>query len=143
MTFTRPKDIINYMAQIKDTNVIKTEDVLINPVFFLPPDVIDVRSGTDDEHQEDQVRFDDIVTDDGVSDDTTVPDDFDPADDDSSMDGDAGENDAEELPAPEYMTIIEQKIRIAPDGKAVVDVVIELEDVSSETTEYDVRVTKL
>lgn len=121
--------------QIKDTNVIKTPEVVLNPVFFLPPDVIDVRSGTPPtENEEDGVTYDDVVDVDDVLTDSPIDtgsDDF-PIDD-----GDA----VEMLPTPQWMNIIDQQVRIAPDGKAVVDVVIELEDVSG-ATEYDVRVAK-
>lgn len=130
------------MSQISTANVIKTPEVVLNPVFFLPPDVVDVRvSDTSDPAEEDGVTYDDVIDaddvltdgsstneDDGVSDTPNIPTD------------DDGEG-AEVLPTPQWMQIIDQQVRIAPDGKAVVDVVIELEDVTG-ATEYDVRITK-
>jgi hypothetical protein len=128
------------MSQISTANVIKTPEVVLNPAFFLPPDVIDVRvADTSDPTEEDGVTYDDVISaddvlidgstsDDGVSDTPNVPTD------------DDGEG-AELLPTPQWMSIIDQQVRIAPDGKAVVDVVIELEDVTG-ATEYDVRITK-
>lgn len=128
------------MAQISTANVIKTPEVVLNPVFFLPPDVIDVRVGGSSEPvEEDGVTYDDIIDADdalvdgstdngGISDTPNIPTD------------DDGEG-AEVLPTPQWMNIIDQQVRIAPDGKAVVDVVIELEDVTG-ATEYDVRMTK-
>lgn len=130
------------MSQISTANVIKTPEVVLNPVFFLPPDVVDVRvADTSDPAEEDGVTYDDVIDaddvltdgssdnqDDGVSDTPNIPTD------------DDGEG-AEVLPTPQWMQIIDQQVRIAPDGKAVVDVVIELEDVTG-ATEYDVRITK-
>jgi hypothetical protein len=131
------------MSQISTANVIKTPEVILNPQFFLPPDVIDVRvADTSDPSQEDGVTYDDVIDADDVLADGS---------DDSSIDGgvsdtpnipsdDDGEG-AEVLPTPQWMNIIDQQVRIAPDGKAVIDVVIELEDVTG-ATEYDVRMTK-
>lgn len=130
------------MDQIKTTNVIQAPEVVINPAFFLPPDVVDVRVGdTSDPTEEDGVTYDDVIDADDVltDDDGSSTDDGDtgtpsvPTDDD-------GEG-AEMLPTPQWMNIIDQQVRIAPDGKAVVDVVIELEDITG-ATEYDVRITK-
>lgn len=131
------------MSQISTANVIKTPEVVLNPQFFLPPDVVDVRvADTSDPSEEDGVTYDDVIdaddaladgsddssTDGGVSDTPSIPSD------------DDGEG-AEVLPTPQWMNIIDQQVRIAPDGKAVIDVVIELEDVTG-ATEYDVRMTK-
>lgn len=127
------------MGQISTANVIKTPEVVLNPVFFLPPDVIDVRVGdTSEPTEDDGVTYDDVVE----ADDVIV----DGSDDDSVVDtpnvpiDDDGEG-AEALPTPQWMQIIDQQVRIAPDGKAVVDVVIELEDITG-ATEYDIRMTK-
>jgi hypothetical protein len=107
--------------QIKDTNVIKTPEVVINPAFFLPPDVIDMRSGYTDTIEEDNVSFDDVFdADDPVSPDTT--------------DEEGG------LEAPENFEVVDQIVRIGPDGNAVVDVIIEFDDEGHN--EYDIRVTK-
>jgi hypothetical protein len=129
------------MSQISTANVIKTPEVVLNPVFFLPPDVVDVRvADTSDPTEEDGVTYDDVVDADDVLTDGS------PTDDDTVVDtpnvpiDDDGEG-AEMLPTPQWMQIIDQQVRIAPDGKAVVDVVIELEDVTG-ATEYDVRMTK-
>ena len=126
------------MGQISTANVIQTPPVVLNPQFFLPPDVIDVRVGDSAEPVEDDgITYDDVIDADDVLTDGSTPDVPDtpnvPTDDD-------GEG-AEVLPTPQWMNIIDQQVRIAPDGKAVVDVVIELEDVTG-ATEYDVRITK-
>lgn len=137
LTFIYPKDILIDMSQIKTTNIIQTPEVVLNPVFFIPPDVIDIRVGDPtDPSEENDVTYDDIIdVDDNLTDQdlatSSGPEDI------ADEDGEGGEV----LPTPQWMTIIDQQVRIAPDGKAVVDVTIELEDVSG-TTEYDVRVTK-
>lgn len=125
------------MSQIKDTNVIKTEPVILNPVFFMPPDVIDVRAGFADEIEEESTADIDIIVDSGevIDPDRPAPDATIPEDEIPDLDI------PESLPTPEEINVISQTVRIAPDGKAVVDVVIEIVD-SEGTTEYDIRVTK-
>ncbi len=126
------------MSQIKTTNIIQAPEVVLNPVFFIPPDVVDIRvADTTDPSEENDITYDDIIDADDVLSDTDLatnsgPESF------ADEDGEGGEV----LPTPQWMTIIDQQVRIAPDGKAVIDVVIELEDVSG-TTEYDVRITKV
>lgn len=129
------------MSQIKTTNVIKAPEAVLHPTFFLPPDVIDMRvADTSDPSEGDGVTFDDIVdVDDVLSDDALGFEDGISDTPNISTDDD-GEG-VEVLPTPQWMTIIDQQVRIAPDGKAVIDVVIELEDVTG-ATEYDVRMTK-
>jgi hypothetical protein len=125
------------MEQIKSGNVIKSPEIVLDPTFFLPPDVVDVRVGNaNDPSEDDGATFDDVVD----SDDVLVTDEDLAGGDDSAPIDDDGEG-VELLPTPQWMNIIDQQVRIAPDGKAVVDVVIELEDVSG-ATEYDVRITK-
>lgn len=51
------------------------------------------------------------------------------------------DTDDEALEAPGFMQIVSQVIRTAPDGRQVVDVVLEVEDIEG-TEKYDVRVTK-
>jgi len=55
--------------------------------------------------------------------------------------GTADATDDEALDAPSFMEIVEQVIRTAPDGRQVVDVVLEIEDIEG-SIKYDVRVTK-
>lgn len=125
------------MSQIKTTNIIQAPEVVLNPVFFLPPDVVDVRVGDSYKLSEDDgVTYDDVVDSDGVLSDEDLAVESGSVDT-VDEDGEGGEV----LPTPQWMTIIEQQVRISTDGKAVIDVVIELEDVSG-TTEYDIRVTK-
>lgn len=129
------------MSQISTANVIKTPEVVLHPEFFLPPDVVDVRVGdTSDPTEEDGVTYDDVIDADDVITDGSTSDEDIVVDTPNVPIDDDGEG-AEVLPTPQWMQIIDQQVRIAPDGKAVVDVVIELEDVTG-ATEYDVRMTK-
>lgn len=105
--------------QIRDTNVIKTPEVVINPQFFLPPDVIDMRSGYVDQFEEADVSVDEE------------------SDADAPLNDDAESNG---LDAPENFSVVDQIVRIGPDGNAVVDVIIEFDD--DGHNEYDIRVTK-
>lgn len=43
---------------------------------------------------------------------------------------------------PETIEIITQEVRTAPDGRQVIDIIIEVEDVPG-AVKYDVRITKL
>lgn len=61
------------------------------------------------------------------------------------LDEEESELDEEEMPdgvaAPDYIEIISQTVRTAPDGRQVVDVVIDVEEVDG-AIKYDVRITK-
>ncbi len=57
---------------------------------------------------------------------------------DSSLDEESVNDDIE---APDEITIISQTTRTAPDGRQVVDVVIDVSDVEGAMN-YDVRITK-
>lgn len=48
---------------------------------------------------------------------------------------------AETLLPPEMVTVVSTSARQAPDGRTVIDVVIEVEDVPG-ITQYDIRVAK-
>ena len=53
-----------------------------------------------------------------------------------------GEDAADDiLDPPGSMEIISQTVRTAPDGRQVIDVVIEVEDIAA-ATDYEIRVTK-
>ncbi|QIN94031.1 hypothetical protein PP459_gp203 [Streptomyces phage Wakanda] len=117
--------------QIRDTNVVKTPEVVINPAFFLPPDVIDMRTYVEDDFESNDVEISEVLD---VDDADDVSFEDSPSTDDDAPDDTAG------LAAPDGFTIVEQIVRIAPDGNSVVDVVIEFNDEAS--MEYDIRVTK-
>lgn len=52
-----------------------------------------------------------------------------------------GEGDGADIPAPEYINVVSQTVRTAPDGRQVIDVVIEVESVMGALN-YEMRVTK-
>jgi hypothetical protein len=108
-------------------------DVVIDPTFFLPPDVIDMRAGYEDDIEDGDadVSYDDILDVDDLDD--VSPTDEPVVDDQPDNSG--------SLPTPNNFSVVEQHVRIAPDGKAVVDVVIEFVD--GGQFEYDIRVTKV
>lgn len=60
------------------------------------------------------------------------------SDDDSELDEPFIE---QELDAPSSLTIVSQTVRTAPDGRQVVDIVIEVEDIPGALN-YELRVTK-
>jgi hypothetical protein len=57
------------------------------------------------------------------------------------MDGDYEDVNHEAPPTPEMFTIVSQKIKMSPDGRQLVDVEIETEDIPG-VRQLDVRVTK-
>lgn len=59
-------------------------------------------------------------------------------DDNSDLDEDGGDDGST---PPNSIQIVQQTVRTAPDGRQVVDIVIEVEDVPGALN-YDIRVTK-
>lgn len=115
------------MAQIRDTDIIQTPAVTVDPRLFVPDDVIDIKVKSpeiDPENPSDVPTGEEgeIIVDAEGADNISNLQDF-------------------TLPTPNSVTVVEQTIRFAPDGRAVVDVVIEVEDVPG-VDNYDVRTTK-
>lgn len=115
--------------QIKDTQIVTAPPVVIDPAFFLPPDVIGVivsETSVPSEREEDEVleaQVIDEVTEGGEN--VASP-----------------EGAADALVPPSWMTVISQTGRIARDGRSVVDVVVELEDIPGSLN-YELRLTKV
>lgn len=110
---------------INSGKIIQEPTTTIDPRFFVPPGVIDVRERTADE----SAQIYDV--------DTTVVsgEDVQPPAPDSI-------NDGTRLATPSSITVVTpQTVRFAPDGTQVVDVILEIADVEGATN-YDVRVTK-
>lgn len=126
--------IIKNMAQIKDTNIIRTPETTLDPRLFIPPDVIDMKSKSieiDPENPISAPNLDepgDETTGDGV-----IYDIFD------TTEGVGTNNDT--LPTPESISIVQQVIKFAPDGRAYVDVIVEVENVPG-ITNYELRINK-
>lgn len=113
-----------------------TTPVTIDPNFFLPPNVVDMRYA----NQED--ASDSVTT---RSPDTgeIVSVDYDVIDY-----SDTGETDATDeepvntlLSPPDYVTVVSQQVRVTSDGRFVVDVILDVEDING-VVQYDVRLTK-
>lgn len=102
---------------------IKT-DAVIDPNFFLPPGVIDMRYST----EQDVSSEDDYTSDEEV--DVTVVE-----------VGVTDNSQADTLTPPDNITIISQTVKISPDGHEVVDVVLEVDDIPGVTS-YEVRLAK-
>lgn len=114
---------------ISNRDIVEKQPVVLDPNFFLPPNVVDVRYIND----QDTAGFygSDTVDD---SDETVL--------EDPIVDPDDGTTTPNVIDAPTTMTIISQTVRVNPDGAFVVDVVIEVEDIPG-IANYDVRLTKV
>ena len=109
------------MVQVNDSNVIKTPAVVVDQRFFFPEDVIDIKQKSSKSSITNSYSDSDSITDTYSAGDPTV-----------LIGG---------LDAPRYLTIISQTARITSDGKTLIDVVLEVEDVPG-ATHYEIRVTK-
>jgi len=132
------------MAQIRDTDVIRTPEVNLDPRLFIPDGVIDIGTKSTEIDPDNPTPTSDTgeTSDDAVDSGTGTGSGGDvdyepPTNDDIPVE--SGEPDM--LPTPQFIEIVSQKIRIAPDGSSLVDVVINVEDIPG-VTHYDVRVTK-
>lgn len=120
-----------------DKSVKHSPPLELDPNFFLPPNVIDMRYvNTEEDSDSGLVRTESgEVT--SVTYDEVDSTDF--QEDSESTDGDSEES---TLPTPDSLTLVSQEVRVTADGKFVVDVVLEVADVSGAAN-YEVRVTKV
>lgn len=134
------------MAQIRDTDIIQTPPVTLDPRLFVPDGVIDIgvkSTEIDPDNPTANPLDDEEITENGSGTDVGTGDDggdspvYTPPTNDVPAEN--GESDA--LPVPQSINIVSQTIRIAPDGSSLVDVVIEIDDIPG-VTNFDVRVTK-
>jgi hypothetical protein len=120
--------------QIRDTQIIKTPEVVIDPrFFFVPDDVAGVRPATTEDlipndpenDYESGIDYDaDLLIDEG-----------------GELPVDPGTTDTPgTLQTPQTITVVSQTVRITSDGTTVVDVVLGVQDVAGATN-YEVRVT--
>jgi hypothetical protein len=133
------------MAQIRDTDIIRTPEVNLDPRLFIPDGVIDIgvkSSGIDPENPTDTPSATSAEAIEGVEvDDSGTTDDGEVHyDEPSNLPVESGDEE-DKLPTPQYIEIVSQTIRIAPDGSSLVDVVINVEDIPG-ISNYDVRMTK-
>lgn len=113
---------------ISSGNIIQEPLTTIDPRFFSPPGVIDVRPRTIDESPGV------YSVDEGAT--FSVNEDITPA---GTVNDPGGT--LTRLTVPSYITVVEQVVRFNPDGTQVVDVTVEVEDVEGATN-YDVKVAK-
>jgi hypothetical protein len=111
-------------------NVVNKQPVVLDPNFFAPPGVVDVRyvndSETDGLYSEGET-INDVLVDGELA----VPDDITQVSESA-----AG------LQPPASVTIVSQTVRVAADGRFAVDVTIEVDDVPG-ITNYETRLTKV
>lgn len=97
----------------------RIRDIEIDPRFFCPPGVIDVRQAN---KENGEFYYDEETL---------------------AVEGPVLEYPESVLPMPpSSYEIVEQRVRIAPDGRAVVDVTVEFPDIAGVYS-IDVRVTKI
>lgn len=110
--------------------LVRIKNAVIDPaIFFVPEDVVDLRTETRDPNSEepaDQGGDASLVASTG---DTTL----------SLMEDAPSEGSS--LSTPQSLTVVQHTTRVAPDGRSVVDVVCEVESVPGALT-YEVRITK-
>jgi len=97
----------------------RVRDVVIDPRFFVPPGVVDVRH----QNNEDAEVLYDAST--------------------LAQEGPVLQSPASVIPMPPTSyTIVDQRVRIASDGRAIVDAIVDFPDVDGVIS-IDVRVTKV
>lgn len=109
----------------------------IDPNFFLPPTVVDMRyRNLEDAGDSTTTRSADTGE--------IVNVDYDEIEfSELDSDNDPFENDTVStfLSPPDYVNIVSQQVRVASDGKFVVDIILDVEDIPN-VVQYDVRLTK-
>lgn len=108
-------------------SVVTAEPVVLDPNFFAPPGVVDVRYINDDE-------TDGLYVDDSEGDVSGV--------DAEVLDDPVVDSQPGGLEPPANITIVSQTVKVAADGKFVVDVVIDVDDMPGVSS-YETRLTKV
>lgn len=107
----------------------------IDPNFFLPPNVVDMRYVDLEEADSNTMRDSEgeVV---GASYDEVSNAEFEAIP--------TGSQDSSEtmLPTPDSVSLVSQEVRVTADGKIVVDVVLDVADISGAVN-YEVRMTKI
>lgn len=114
---------------INNRNIVEKQPVVIDPNFFLPPGVVDARYVNDSDTAG-------LYTDPSGPSDSLI---------DSEVVGEIPDSviaNPTTIQAPNTMTVIDQVVRIAADGRFVVDVVIEVEDIPG-VANFEVRMSKV
>ncbi len=110
------------MSEVINSNqVIQRPEIVLDPVFALPPGLVGVRSATQAET--------------GTPEGQNLGQDF-------SEDGAEEGNIVIDLAAPQTITIVSRTTRVRSDNTVVVDVVIETPDIKG-VTDFETRITKV
>lgn len=121
---------------ISNKSVQQTPPTELDPNFFLPPNVIDMRYVDTEEDADTEL----IRTDSGEVSQVSY-DEVDP----TEILGELEEASSDEnamLPTPDSLVLVSEQVRVTADGKFVVDLVLEVTDIVG-TVNYEVRVTKV
>jgi hypothetical protein len=118
--------------QIKDTNVIQTPDVEVNPIFFVPDDVIDIKVKDEGAPKALELDFSGF----GMVEDTTT----DPGNTPST--GSTGGTSSNLPDPPDSVRLVSQNVKFGPDGTQLVDIVIEWDAVPN-AVDYEVRYSEI
>lgn len=108
-------------------SVASKQPVVLDPNFFAPPGVVDVRYIN--ENETDGIYPDDSEDTAGAENDIGLPEDT------------VSDGTTDILQPPASVTIVSQTVKVAADGKFAVDVVIEVEELPG-VTNYETRLTK-
>lgn len=125
-------------GSILQYNVVMAEnsdEVYIDPQFFLPPNVLDIR----------YVETDNLVDEDESDDLTETESSTDTIIENSSGDVtwvDYTPEEHSELPIPDGLTFVSQTVKAAAGGGYLVDIVVDIPDLPGVET-FDVAVTKV
>lgn len=103
------------MNQIRSDEIIHSDPQTINKTSALPRDF--ERTGFVGEEEIQEIPVNQMVSSSNLTNGSRVPE------------------------TPAILSVVSQEIRFGPDGKAIVDIILEIEDVAN-AVEYDVRVTK-
>lgn len=121
---------------ISNKSVKQTPPTELDPNFFLPPNVIDMRYVDTEEAADAEL----VRNDDGEVSQVS----YDEVDYSESLDDfDEGSNDENSLlPTPDSVVLVSEEVRVTADGKFVVDVVLDVTEIGG-TVNYEARVTKV
>lgn len=120
---------------ISGKQVKQTQPVEIDPNFFLPPNVVDMRYvDIDEEGNSSTTRSEDTGEIISVNYDEVDYSEFDSEPDTGTV--------PPLLSPPDSVTLVSQQVRVTDDGRFVVDVILEVEDMPG-VINFDVRTAKI
>lgn len=124
--------------QIRERNIVRSPDIVVDPHFFVPDNIIGVRMADEDETLSNDPNDESLDTQvDDIYDENASGDSL----DDGASYSDDVTDDPQALNTPTGLIIVSQTPRIGSDGRTVVDVVFDVSDVAG-ATDYEIRVTR-